>query len=308
MFALRVRIPVWGFGDVVQSEQPEVVVGERLYGYFPMSSDVVLEPCRIAAAGFADGAAHRTALHAVYNQYQRCSVDPLYTQQTEDAQALLRPLFTTAWLLDDFLADNAFFGARQSAPGEPGAIILSSASSKTASATAWGLRQRTGIEVTGLTSASNQSYCENLGCYQRVLRYDQLDALASDRPCVYVDFAGNAELRMRIHTRFSGLGYSCSIGATHVEAIGGGKHLPGPPATLFFAPDQVRKRAAEWGTEEFGKRMLAAWRAFLAVATDPQKPWIRVQHHHGPDQVNAAYQQVLSGKGAAINGHMLALQ
>ena len=30
-------VPVWGFAEVVKSEQPDVAVGERLYGYFPMA-------------------------------------------------------------------------------------------------------------------------------------------------------------------------------------------------------------------------------------------------------------------------------
>ena len=89
-------IPVWGFADVLQSSHPGVAVGERLYGYFPMATRVVLEPVRLSPAGFADGAPHRASLHAVYNQYTRCASDPFYTRATEDVQALLRPLFTNS--------------------------------------------------------------------------------------------------------------------------------------------------------------------------------------------------------------------
>ena len=32
------RIPVWGFGNVVKSRHDAVSTGERLYGYYPMSS------------------------------------------------------------------------------------------------------------------------------------------------------------------------------------------------------------------------------------------------------------------------------
>ncbi len=105
-------IPVWGFGTVVQSRHPGVVVGERLYGYWPMASKAVLQPDKLSATSFSDGAPHRAALHAVYNQYQRVARDPFYTADTEALQALLRPLFLTAWLIDDFLADNAFFGSQ----------------------------------------------------------------------------------------------------------------------------------------------------------------------------------------------------
>ena len=49
-------VPVWGFGDVVQSLHPGVAVGERLYGYFPMADQVVLKPDRLKPDSFFDGA------------------------------------------------------------------------------------------------------------------------------------------------------------------------------------------------------------------------------------------------------------
>ena len=300
------RIPVWGFATVMQSLHSGVAVGERLYGYYPMSSSVVLQPSRVSPAGFSDGAAHRASLHPVYNQYLRCSADPFYTPDTEDTQALLRPLFITSWLIDDFLADNQFFGAGV-APGKPAVMLLSSASSKTAYGTAFQLAQREGIEVVGLTSAGNVEFCENLGCYDRVLPYDQLDQIDAQSACVYVDFAGNAELRLAIHTRFTNLKYSSSIGGTHVEQLGGAKNLPGPRATLFFAPAQIKKRSGEWGTDVLGQRLLQAWQAFVAKVSDPAGPWLVVEQHQGPDAVQAAYRQVLAGRGDPRRGHMLSL-
>ena len=105
-------VPVWGFGTVVESACAEVPVGERVYGYWPMASHAVLTPTRVTPGGWADGAAHRAPLPAVYNQYERTGADPFYRADTEDLQALLRPLFATSWLIDDFMADNDFFGAR----------------------------------------------------------------------------------------------------------------------------------------------------------------------------------------------------
>ena len=299
-------IPVWGFGVVVQSLHPGVAVGERLYGYWPMASHAVLQPGRLNPQGFADTAPHRSALHAVYNQYLRCNTDPFYSPDTESHQALLRPLVLTAWLIDDFLADNAFFGSTAGAvSGQPGVLLLSSASSKTAYATAARLALRDGVEVVGLTSPANVVFCESLGVYHRVLTYDQLGAVAADAPCVYVDFAGNGALRLAIHSRFSKLAYSCSIGGTHLDQLGGAKDLPGPRATLFFAPAQAKKRAADWGASEFGRRLVQDWHAFRARVAAPAAPWLVVQHHDGPAAVQAAYALVLAGQGDARVGHML---
>ncbi|MDO8775093.1 MAG: DUF2855 family protein [Burkholderiaceae bacterium] len=296
-------IPVWGFGTVVQSLHPGVAVGEKLYGYYPMASSVVLQPTKVNAHSCVDGAAHRTVLHPVYNQYMRTSTDPYYTAGTEDIQALLRPLFITSWLIEDFLEDNRFFGANTA--------ILSSASSKTAYGTAFQLQQRasTGekIEVIGLTSPGNVAFCESLGCYHRVLSYDALDKIAPDTACVYVDFAGHAQLRRDIHGRFANLAYSCSIGGTHVDNLGSGKDLAGPRPVLFFAPAQIKKRIADWGGAEFGQRMVQAWTNFTHTVTLAEPPWLTTAHHQGAEAVSHIYAQVLGGKGDPRVGHMLSL-
>ncbi len=300
------RIPVWGFATVVQSLHDQVEVGERLYGYYPMSSSLVVQPTRVSGAGFSDGASHRTDLHAVYNQYLRCSADPFYTPPSEDLQALLRPLFVTSWLIDDFLADNNFFGALDE-PRASGLMLLSSASSKTAYGTAFQLAQRPGLKVIGLTSSANVAFCESLGCYARVLSYEQLGDIDAGAPCIYIDFAGNAALRREIHGRFRNLKYSSSIGGTHVEHLGGGRDLPGPRATLFFAPAQIKKRHADWGAEGLSQRLLQAWRAFLATVNNPARPWVVLQQHRGAAAVEQAYQLVLGGHGDPRQAHMLSL-
>jgi hypothetical protein len=298
-------IPVWGFGTVLQSLHPGVAVGERLYGYWPTASHAVLQPTRVTVTGFQDGSAHRAALHGIYNQLLRCNADPLYTADSEAAQALLRPLFTTAWLIDDFLADQDFFGTAAAGGGTPGLMLLSSASSKTAFATAAHLHRRAGIEVVGLTSARNVAFCESLGVYHRVLAYEQLDALPADAACVFVDFAGNGALRRAIHTRFARLAYSSSIGGTHVDQLAGGRDLPGPRPVLFFAPAQAKKRLADWGGAGFQERLLAAWKTFLEEATQGPEPWLVPRWHRGLRAVQAAHAAVLAGQGDPREGLML---
>lgn len=293
-------VPVWGFARVVQSLHPGVAVGERLYGYWPLASHAVLQPDRLTAAGFMDAAPHRASLHAVYNQLTRCATDPFYTADSEDLQCILRPLFTTSWLIDDFLADNDFFGAR--------AVLLSSASSKTAWGTAFQLAERQGIEVIGLTSAAHRAFCEGLGCYHRVLAYDELGTLDTGTPCVYVDFSGNAGFRRQVHERFTDLRYSCSVGGTHVDQLGGAKDLPGPRPALFFAPAQVKKRQADWGPGELGKRLVTAWHTFRQHVERPDHPLLQVQMHQGPDAVATAYAHMLAGHAEPAQGHVLAFQ
>ena len=293
-------IPVWGFADVVESQCEGVATGQRFYGYYPMASHVTLLPARTTEHGFYDAAPHRAELHPVYNQYVASQTDPLYSSGTENIQALLRPLFVTSFLIDDFLADNDFFGGTT--------LLLSSASSKTAYGTAFQLAQRPGVEVVGLTSAANVDFCNSLGCYHRVLTYDQLDKIASDARCVYIDFAGNASLRHHIHSQFADLTYSCSIGGTHVDELGAkgaGKDLPGVRATLFFAPAQIKKRSADWGAAGLRDKLSAAWQVFTGQVTQQQAPWLLAQEHKGSAAFEAIYKQVLKGSSDPRVGHIL---
>jgi hypothetical protein len=297
-------IPVWGFATVVESRSAGVEVGERFYGYFPMADQVVLQPGKIGAAGFFDAAPHRRALHGIYNQYLRCTTDALYREGHESLLALLRPLFITSFLIDDFLADNQGFGAS--------VLLVSSASSKTAYGLGFCLSQRRGgagaMHCVGLTSPGNVDFTRHLGCYDQVVDYADVETLATDAPAAYVDMSGNATLRARIHGHWQNkLMYSCSVGGTHWEALGGAKGLPGPRPTLFFAPAQASKRLADWGPTGLQDRMAAAWQAFVARASDPQSPWIRVVPGQGRDAVASTYHDLLAGRVSADEGRILAV-
>lgn len=108
------RVPVWGFADVVDSTTEGVSVGDRFYGYYTMSPELVVTPVQVGDGGFTDGAEHRQGLAFIYNRYNNTKTDPAYDGGSEDYQMIFRPLFTTAFLIDDFLADSDFFGAKKS--------------------------------------------------------------------------------------------------------------------------------------------------------------------------------------------------
>jgi len=298
-------IPVWGFAEVVESRCAEVATGQRVYGYLPMGHYLVVQPARVDRRGFMDGSPHRRELAAAYNQLVFCAADPGYNAAHEGLQAVLRPLFTTSFLIDDFMAEQGFFGARQ--------LLLSSASSKTAYGTAFCLSRRTGMPlVHGLTSAGNLDFTRGLGCYGVVSTYEQVTTLDPTVPTVYIDFAGNAGLRRAIHEHFgSALVYSCSVGGSHWESLGGGGGLPGPRPELFFAPAQARKRVAPppegWGASGFEQRLGQAWQAFMQAVNKPSQPWLTIREARGAEAVTAAYQQMLAGRSEAREGLMLTL-
>jgi Protein of unknown function (DUF2855) len=310
------RIPVWGFADVIEIgsavndrqaaiESSGVVdtqplkIGERVYGYFPMSSHLAVTPVQINAMGFSDGAEHRAKLHPVYNLYRRCAADPTYQAAKEPQQMLLQPLFMTAFLIDDFLADNQFFEAEQ--------VILSSASSKTAYSVAHQLKLRKAVKVVGLTSPSNAVFVNAIACYDQVVNYQDIAQLDAKKKTVFVDMAGNAKVRSNIHLHFqASLTYSCSVGGTHWDALAAQGHsqtLPGPKPTLFFAPAQIKKRSSEWGARELQTRMGQAWIKFLPKLDD----WMHVVASQGQASVEQVYQAMLEGQSKADQGYVLSL-
>lgn len=301
------RIPVWGFATVVSvgstvseaTGPSHIALGERIYGYFPMSSHLTMTPVQTNALGFSDGAEHRAKLHPVYNHYRRCAEDPTYNTGTEPQQMLLQPLFMTAFLIDDFLADNQFFGAEQ--------VVLSSASSKTAYSVAHLLKRRKTVKVVGLTSPSNAVFVNGIACYDQVVNYQDFSQLDSNKKTVFVDMAGNAKVRANVHQHFqASLTYSCSVGGTHWDALsapGQGSALPGPKPTLFFAPAQIKKRSVEWGAKELQSKMGQAWLKFLPKLDD----WMHVLESEGQACVEKVYLAMLNGEGQADQGYVLKL-
>jgi uncharacterized protein DUF2855 len=297
-------IPVWGFATVTESLAEGVDAGERFYGYWPIADEAVVAPVRIVGEGFIDGSAHRANLPAVYNRYLRCSSDPEYRAEHEALIALLRPLFITSFLIDDFLLDNGFFGAST--------VLVASASSKTAYGLGFCLARRRGAPgaptVVGLTSARNLAYTERLGCYDRVVRYEDVATLPAASRAVYVDMSGDAALRAAVHGHWrDALSYSCSVGGTHWRSLGGGKGLPGPRPTLFFAPDQIRKRVAEWGATGLQERLASAWAEFVGRVGDAARPWLRVVAGSGREAVERTYGELLDGRVPAEEGRVLSL-
>jgi hypothetical protein len=291
------NIPVWGFGEVIASRHPSIETGERLFGYFPMATHLVIEAADVRKHGLRDAAPHRQGVAPVYNVYARVSGDATFEGRNGDYQALLRPLFMLSFLVDDFLREHEFFGARR--------VVLSSASSKTAFGLAHLLHTNPEpTHVIGLTSASNADFVRSLGCYHEVVHYDQIEELPADSPVAFVDMAGNSALRARLHHHFrEATKYSGQIGLTHRSFSPDEPELPGAKPAWFFAPDQIRKRAKEWGPGGIDQRFGAAWSTF--APTLPKR--LTVTEGRGPAAVKQVYLDTLNGRIPPTQGHILSL-
>ncbi|OYY73129.1 DUF2855 family protein [Sphingomonas sp. 28-63-12] len=287
-------VPIWGFGTVTESQLDAVPLGTEIWGFLPMSSDLVMRPERVSAGGFTDGAPHRQELPYVYNLYACTNDDAPALAAIRDLRSLLFPLFTTAYVLDDYIADNRGFGAAQ--------VILGSASSKTAFGLAHYLKSRGAQRVIGLTSPGNIDFVEALGYYDQVIEYGGIASLDPAIATVFVDMSGNGDVVATVHHHFADqLKASIGVGATHWEAPRAAQALPGARPAFFFAPGQIAKRDTEWGRGEMMRRAQAANIAFCATLGDR----IMIIHDQGSEAIAAAYRAMSSGQTPPDHGLIL---
>lgn len=280
-------VPVWGFGEVVESHAADLPVGARFWGFLPMASHLVMRPTRVSARRFVDSSEHRTGLPAVYNQYQRTDLDSPALAAAADQRSLMFPLLLTGYVIADYCEDNGFFGASQ--------VIIGSASSKTGFGAAYYVKTLASrpVEVIGLTSPRNVAFTEGLGIYDRVLTYGDVATLDAATPTVFVDMSGDGHLIATLHHHFGdAMKASIGVGATHWEAPRKRGPLPGAAPQFFFAPTQIAKREADWGPGVLGKRAEEANLAFLPKLDG----LMRIRHGIGSAAVKAAYEEMVAGR------------
>ena len=286
------RLPVMGFGVVTASANADIAVGTRYFGFYPAADHHVVH-ASATSGGFVDIGAHREKHAMAYRTFDRAADD---AAPGDHAYLLLRGLFMTSYLAEDFLFDNGMFGAGQ--------IVISSASSKTAIALAHSIRARGNTHCIGLTSSGNVDFVNAVNLYDEVATYDSISSLADWAPTVYVDMAGNLSVTSQVHEHFGdALKYSCAIGATHWDQGGSKSTLSGVQPQFFFAPSQIAKRGKEWGREVLNDRLDTALQTFI---TDSRR-WMKVEESRGSDALTNVYNQLVSGSIKPEAGHIISL-
>lgn len=296
----RGLLPVWGYAEVQDSTVAGIEPGQRWFGYYPLATHLVVRPGKAGSAAFRDDSPHRRELPEVYNWYQRTDNDPRHSSAVEPLHAIYRPLFVTAWCLADFLHERQTFGARR--------VIISSASSKTGYATAFCVRKAASVELTGLTSPGNRAFVEQLGLYDSVLGYDQLDLLDDGVPTVYIDIAGNPALQRRLHDHLGDqLRYDCAVGsAQSLKPPEPQPDLAGPRPEFFFAPSWIAKRQRDWGTAGFEQRVGEATEAFYQFVGKRSEA-LELIEHQGLDAARRVVAELVAGRVDPRAGHIVRL-
>jgi len=283
-------IPMWGFAEVVSSNNDDIKNGERIFGYFPPANNLLVNPIKISPQSFVDGKEHRKELPPVYNNYVRLNGEENYDSSMDNVRALLFPLHITAFCLCDALEEQAYEGASQ--------VIIISASSKTGIGLAQGLADNADSpKIVGLTSTNNTNFLEELGCYDEVISYDQLEKINNQDLSVMVDMSGNREILSSIQDSLGNNMVKClTVGMTHWNK-GGTVEDALAEAELqdrtefFFAPSHIQKRNSDWGVEGYNKRTSI----FMSKRAEQSREWMQIKEISGLDKFIQTYQEIVSG-------------
>lgn len=293
-------LPVWGFAEVVESNVEAIAKGERYYGFWPFAQYALVTPEKITESGFLDATPPKPNLALAYRSFQKLSG---LSPKQECFNALFRPLGTTAWLLANELAKKvATHGVSQ--------VILSSASSKTALATAGILKailQSTNqtVKLTGLTSTTNQVFVENTGFFDDVSLYDDVNTIITSPNSIYVDFSGSVTVRNAVHQRFqANLFESINVGATDWLGVTKkqAQELPGPTPYMFFAPTVYQETAKAIGPAKVASEIEKSMQ-FLGPMADN----MTIKEVISEADITAVWDSLLAGKIAANEAIILRL-
>ncbi|QBM77378.1 DUF2855 family protein [Sphingomonas sp. AAP5] len=288
-------VPAWGFARVVASRCAEIAVGERVYGFMPMASHLLVTPGKIGRGLFRDMAPHRQPMSAVYNQYRRLGAELPATPEREALRMLFEPLFLTSFLIEDALRRADHHGAHS--------VVLTSASSKTALAAAYVLRARSpGLTRIGLTAAANVGFVEGTGLYDSVLAYDAIDTLAPTGSSVLIDFAGDAAVLEAVYARLAGrIAHSLRVGVTHHDAATASPLPLAPKPVWFFAPDAATTLIGEIGQDAFNVAVAAQWDGFVELAAG----LVKVAEDSGIDALQRIWRLQVAGQAKPDTGYCI---
>jgi len=285
-------IPVWGFADVVESKCDELPVGERLFGYFPPATSLIMTPMRVSDATFTEASEHRTTLPPSYNSYRRVGAEPGYDRANDNERMLLYVLHLTSFCLYDMLQENSWFGAQQ--------VVIISASSKTSTGLAYGLAaDENAPPLVGLTSARNIELVTSLDAYDSAHTYDDLSNIDASIPTVIVDMSGDATVLSRLHTHLGdNMLYCSNVGFTHWDEPQTAQGINQKRSQLFFAPSVIQKRMKEWGPAEFQRKSMN----FIAHTFAKSRTWIKMTEVNSVTGLADIYADVCNGKVAPYEG------
>ncbi len=276
------QIPVWGFATVTESNNNEVAIGERFFGYFPPAEECVMQPTNRTNNGFIDGSEHRVNLPQSYNVYR---VAPKADEQSDNERSMLYPLFVTAYCIHDMLTERDWVNAEQ--------VLIVSASSKTSIGVAYAIQNdATSPKSIGLTSARNVGTVEKLALYDAVNSYDHIKSIDPRLATVIIDMSGNKSLLSELHQHLGdAMKLTLNVGITHWGDLENTMAINTDRSEQFFAPDHIQSMMKRLGPQAFQ----AQSGAFITESAIKTRRWLNHKDLNGLEALAVSYNDVCSG-------------
>jgi hypothetical protein len=338
-----VHPPGWGIATVTESSHAEIPVGAKFRAMLPLANQVHFDDIVPKNNESGDFSVVRPSTHPAYNDFSRLPEKSIMAavNQIEAGIALVTwPGTVTGFGLYHQLEQDHFYRTKD---GEVPILVLTSGSSKVSLALAFYIRQKQakgeaqGVEVWGLTSASNVAFCQKTGLYEKVLEYDddkEMDAAVADKKLVMVDVAGRGEVYQRLEPNII---KAWSVGNSHnvpdnistfknfslkasIKMMWTMMGLPGgwlinklinPKLELFLIMTINAKLAQEWGAEVHQQRFEQFMTDFAEAAAENN--WMTVKRCADLSSIREGYTSICQGNippsevvlldvGAAVKG------
>lgn len=270
-------VPAWGYAVARRSCCEHAPVGARVFGLVPMGSRFRLRPRRVRL-GLLDQSPQRQSLNPAYNLYRDAPAGDLIE---DELVAALRPLAILGFVLADHLADADLSVAQ--------AVVITSASSRTAISLGWMLGPEQGRRRIGVSSIRNRGFAADSGAFDDVLAYGDAPPVA-DSAWILVDFTGDPDVVARTKLAAGRPPRRVmQVGATHTGTAGA---WPTGSGDVFFAPDHIQSRIAAWGPQVFDTRFRSAFDGFVRGFGSR----LAISRGHGPAALSAAWTRLLAGR------------
>lgn len=235
---------------------------------------------------------------------------------------LYRPLFWTAFWFEDWLHEFLYRGAT--------AVLLSSASAKTAFCLAYLIKKRaslaTEIRLIGLTSQRNLDFTRGLGLYDEILDYDSIESAESLRSAgatwLYIDVAGHDALNERVRACLTPrLKAIVQLGLTNLSpsaptaattkfttntTLDNRSRLEagdGPETEQFFMPEWLAARRRQLSIAQITTMQAKAWHDLMRDGKD----WVKIERVYGGPAVDSAYRAIAANGTDPTSGMIWSL-
>lgn len=290
-------IPVWGFADVVESKANGIAVGDRIYGYFPPTSHLKMNPIKVQEQRFFEGAKHRSSLPMGYNLYRRVNNEPSYNKKFDNDRALLFPLYLTSFCIWDSLQEKSWYQAKQ--------IVVLSASSKTSIGLGYALKgDHNAPKSIGVTSQRNLESIGKMGVWNELITYEEVGNIDPSVPTLIVDMSGNKTILEQLHQQLGEqMKFTLKVGLTHWAEANTDTGTIDERNKFFFAPTHIEKRFQDWGPALFDEKV----NAFFMETVKKTSTWLTYNEMKGLEALAKVHPDVCQGTRLPTEGIIIKL-